>query len=339
MAIVTHLIANQFGSHIGKYHERLKVTYKGEEIQKAPLMHLEAVYLLTQGVSISSDAIEACCERGIPIFMLNGCGQPYASIYAAGLSGTVVTRREQLRAYDDARGVYLARQFALGKLNNQANTLRYLAKNRKDSPAGEELHLTSLDLRDSMGLLERENDDSELENVRSRIMGIEGAAAHRYWEAVKPILPPEYGWQGRMKRGARDPINNLLNYGYGILYGQVERALVLAGLDPYAGFLHADRPGKPSLVLDMVEEFRQVVVDRVVFGLAARRFHVGLTEEGMMDDTTRCNFAEHILNHLEATVRYEGNRHPIKHVIQMQARMLASYIRGDRSDYAYFKME
>jgi CRISPR-associated protein Cas1 len=77
-------------------------------------------------------------------------------------------------------------------------------------------------------------------------------------------MPEQYDWPGREGRGAQDPLNSLLNYGYGILYGQVEQAIILAGLDPYAGFLHADRPGKPSLTLDLIEEFRQVAIDRVV---------------------------------------------------------------------------
>src|SRR5204862_398077 len=83
---------------------------------------------------------------------------------------------------------------------------------------------------------------------------------------------------GREGRGATDPLNAALNYGYGILYAQVERALLLAGLDPYAGFLHADRPGKPSLVLDLIEEFRQAVVDRTLIGQVNRGVAFALDE-------------------------------------------------------------
>ncbi|MER3513307.1 MAG: CRISPR-associated endonuclease Cas1, partial [Chloroflexota bacterium] len=77
------------------------------------------------------------------------------------------------------------------------------------------------------------------------------------------------------------------NYGYGILYGQVERALVLAGLDPYAGFIHVDRPGKPSLVLDLIEEFRQAVVDRTVLGLVNKGVALEQDEEGRLTEGTR----------------------------------------------------
>src|SRR5258707_15829984 len=108
MPIVAQLIADTFGSHIGKYSERLKITQKGETLAQAPLMHLESVHILSMGVSISADALEACCERGIPLYFLDSRGTPFASIYASGLTGTVLTRREQLRAFDDWRGVRLA---------------------------------------------------------------------------------------------------------------------------------------------------------------------------------------------------------------------------------------
>jgi CRISPR-associated protein Cas1 len=168
-------------------------------------------------------------------------------------------------------------------------------------------------------------------------MAVEGNAARRYWEAVRGVLPAEYGWQARAGRGATDPINSLLNYGYGILYGQVERALVLAGLDPYAGFVHADRPGKPSLVLDLIEEFRQAAVDRVVFGLANRRYTVEQDEQGRLSQATRKNFAEHVLDHLEADVRYEGKNRALRQAIQMQARQVAAFVRRERAAYTPFK--
>ncbi len=140
-----------------------------------------------------------------------------------------------------------------------------------------------------------------------------------------------------MRRGATDPVDSLLNYGYGILYAQVERALVLAGLDPYAGFVHADRPGKPSLVLDLIEEFRQVVVDRVVFGLVNRHFTVEQNERGLLSDATRRSLPEKVIKHLESEVPYEGKRYELRIVLQSQARHLAAFLRGDRESYEAFQ--
>ncbi len=133
MAIVQTLVADTFGSHIGKYSERLKLTHNGETLIEAPLLHLEMVLVASRGVSISSDALAECCERGIPVHFVSNEGEPYAALYSAGLAGTVLTRRAQLMAYADRRGRDVAIAFATGKIQNQAATLRYMAKARGTS--------------------------------------------------------------------------------------------------------------------------------------------------------------------------------------------------------------
>ncbi len=337
MPIIRQLIADEFGSHIGKYSERLKITRGGETLLQAPLLHLEMVLVSSRGVSVSADALEACCERGIPVFFIDSQGTAYASLYSAGLTGTVLTRRAQMAALDNRRGRDAALAFARGKIRNQATTLKYLAKTRKESAPAlhEELNLCAVEVLDHEIELDRLEGET-VDAIRSELLGVEGRAAQKYWSAVKQVLPEEYGWPGRKRRGATDPVNQMLNYGYGILYGQIERCIVLAGLDPYAGFVHVDRPGKPSLVLDLIEEFRQEAVDRVVFGLANKRFTVG-QEGDKLDQETRRKLAEHVLAHLETDVRYERKRMPLRVVMQSQARHLATFLRGDREAYAPFQ--
>jgi CRISPR-associated protein Cas1 len=338
MPIVDHLIADTFGTHIGKYSERLKITQDGETLQQAPLLHLKSVLVTSRGVSISADVLEACAERGIPVFFIDSQGRSYAALYAAGLTGTVLTRRAQLLAYHDRRGAMFALAAAEGKIRNQAATLKYLAKTRKDTNPDQhdELQLCAGEVLDGVAYLDRLQEGT-IEDIREQILAAEGNAARRYWSAVGAILPEHYAWPGREGRGATDPLNSLLNYGYGILYGQIEQAIVLAGLDPYAGFLHADRPGKPSLVLDLIEEFRQVAIDRLVFGLANRDFTVEQDEKGLLSIDTRRALAEKVLDHLEAGARYEGKRFPLRFVIQNQARHLATFLRGEREMYEAFK--
>jgi CRISPR-associated protein Cas1 len=343
MAIVQHLIVDEFGVHISKHSERLQVMRLGEGtpserlVQQAPLLHLESVLITGRGISLSADAVEVCCERGIPIHFISGRGQPYAALYSAGLTGTVQTRRDQLLAYDDRRSLTLALAFAEGKIRNQANLLKYMAKYRKEADpdlfavldqaaADVQAHLDALD----------QLEGEKAADVREQLMGVEGRAAQCYWKAAKAVLPASYGWPGRRGRGAQDPINAALNYGYGILYGQVERAVVLAGLDPYAGFVHADRPGKPSLVLDMIEEFRAPVVDRTVFALANKSVPLAQDERGLLGQETRRTLAEKVLARLESPAHYERKRHPLRAIIQMQARHVATFVRGERPRYVPF---
>lgn len=340
--IVQHLLIDQYGAFLGKHSERLIVTKGQEKLAQAPLIHLESVVIANQGVSLSADAVRECTERGIPIFFISGTGTAYASLYSAGLTGTIATRRAQLEALNTVRGLSLVLGFGIGKLKNQSNLLKYMAKYRKetDPDLHNELRLFSDEVLDHLIEMEQVRHYPEFQegavtvnDLRQELMGIEGHGAQKYWKAVKQILPEKYQFTGRKGRGATDPINAALNYSYGILYGQVERSLVLAGLDPFAGFLHVDRPGKPSLTLDFIEEFRPVVVDRTIFGMANKNVSLDFDEHNLLTRETRKKLAEKINERLESQVPFEGKRHPIRAVIQMQARHIATFLRGERATY------
>ncbi len=349
MPVIRNLVVDEFGVHVGKHSERLQVMRLGEGtpsermVSQAPLLHLESVVITGRGVSLSADAIAACTERGIPIFFLDSMGRHYAALYSAGLTGTVMTRRAQLAAVGadlDAealarRGVAAALAFAEGKIRNQANLLRYMGKYRKEAAPDvyAAVEATACQVLAHLEELSPLAGARRVGDVRFQLLGIEGRAAQQYWSAVRQVLPAELGWPGRRGRGARDAVNSALNYGYGILYGQVERALVLAGLDPYGGLVHVDRPGKPSLVLDAIEEFRQAAVDRTVFGLVNRRVRLEQDERGMLTKETRRRLADEVLARLETPARYEKRRQPLRAISQGQARHLATFLRGERSAY------
>lgn len=327
------LLVDTYGAFIGKHSERLRISVKGEVQAERPLLGLEHVLVLGGGVSLSADAVRACAERGIPISFLSSRGQPYATLLAPELVGTVQTRRQQLLAYLDERGVWLAKAFARGKLLNQANLLKYMAKYRRerDREGYEVAREAAFELEELARRIE-ELASGRVEEIRERALGLEGQGATRYWSAVRRLVSPELGWAGRETRGAQDLVNMALNYGYGVLYGQVERAVVLAGLDPYAGFLHEDRPGKPSLVLDLIEEFRQMVVDRTLFGLLNKGVELTVVD-GRLDDGTRKLLAQRVLERLEGEEPYEGRKVRLKTIVQAQARHIATYLRGEGKPY------
>ncbi len=333
-----HLIIEQPGSFLSKHSERLRVSLKGEVIAEAPMLDVEHILVLTSGASFSSDVVQMCAENGIPISFLSRSGQAYARLFSPGLTGTVKTRREQLLAYADGRGTALARAFAVGKLLNQANQLKYMSKYRKNVDA--DLYWR---VRDAAADIERmarqivELADMPLDDLRPHLLNLEGRGAHIYWRTLAAMLPDHYNWSGRETRGATDQVNMALNYGYGVLYAKVEGALILAGLDPYAGFLHVDRAGKPSMVLDAIEEFRVPVVDRTIFGLLNRGIELKLDPQtGRFDHPTRRMLAEKVLERLDTGVeRYMGKKHRLRTILQMQAARLATAVRGE-STYAPF---
>jgi len=324
-----YLIVEQFGAFVGKHSERVTVSVKGQQIHETPLLDLEHILITGGGVSLSSDVIRACAERGIPISFVSHSGTPYAKLIAPELTGTVRTRREQLLAYLDGRGVALGKAFAQGKMQNQANLLKYMNKYRKAAhhSAYDQVREAALEIDQLVAHLSGLS-GATVDEVRLSLMNLEGRAAQLYWDAVKLLVPEHLAWPGRETRGAEDPLNMALNYGYGILYSQVETAVILAGLDPYAGFVHVDRSGRPSLVLDLMEEFRQMVVDRTVFALVNKGTDLELAD-GKLADGTRRALAERVVERLDGEEWYEGKKHRLRTILHSQARHMATFVRGE----------
>ena len=361
------LIVDDFGTYLGKRSERVSVRYRDKDREKEEhaLMDLDQIVITSRGVSMSSDLIEACTERGIEISFLSFNGKPYAKLNSPSLTATVISRREQLAAYHDERGLEIAKQFATGKLRNQINLVRYFGKYRKKQAPKKyaELieRLTKIErLIDEIHAVQSPTvaavGEPPIDAARSTLLNLEGRAGALYWECVQRLLPAGR-FTTRNHQGAVDDVNALLNYGYGILYSQIWSALTLAGLEPFAGFLHVDRPGKPSLVLDFIEEFRQPVVDRVVFAMINKRFKVEwedpdsdaakaahqsskpdaeteISTQRRLSQGTRRAFADRVLARLQETERFERKEQKLCNIIQLQARHLAMHLRRER-EYHY----
>ncbi len=300
-----------------------------------PLFRVSDIVVASKGVTISSDLIEECCDRGIRISFLSSSGQPFAMLSSPMLTATVQTRREQMGAYGDRRGVEFARAVVAGKIGNQANLLKYFGKYQKEASRGT-FDALAEGVRGLARLCRqaRQVEGARIDDVRAALMSVEGAAGRIYWAGVRELIGERTGFETREHRGAADPVNSALNYGYGILYSQVWGAVMNAGLEPFAGFLHVDRPGKPSLVLDLVEEFRQPVVDRAVVALAGKGTSLEV-REGMLTEDARRTVAQCVLERLDSEVAFRGRRQLVRSVIQIQARNLATFLRGEGSYRAF----
>ena len=378
------LIISDYGTYLGKRSERVSVRYRDKDREKEehPLMDLDQIIITSRGVSMSSDLIEACTERGIEIAFLSFNGKPYAKLNSPSLTATMISRREQLAAYHDERGLEIAKQFATGKLRNQINLVRYFGKYRKKQAPKKYAELIER-LTKIEGLIDeiqhvqspisqppacprgsrdrgggtKGGEEPPIDNARGTLLNLEGRAGALYWECVQRLLPAGR-FTTRNHQGAVDDVNALLNYGYGILYSQIWSALTLSGLEPFAGFLHVDRPGKPSLVLDFIEEFRQPVVDRVVFAMINKRFKVEwedpdsdaakaahqsskpdaeteIPTQRRLSQSTRRALADRVLARLQETERFERKQQKLCNIIQLQARHLAMHLRRER-DYHPF---
>jgi CRISPR-associated protein Cas1 len=186
-------------------------------------------------------------------------------------------------------------------------------------------------LRDSV-LQRAFGDDLELE--RNRLFASEGQATGSYWSAARCLLWWKPGFEGRIRRGAGDLVNSLLNYGYGILYSRLMNVLVRSGLNVYIGFLHKPQKGKAGLLYDFIEEFRASAVDRTVFAWLNLGMAAKMTEEGLDTDTRRA-FARKVVERLQSDTRYHGESLPLERVMEQQAQLLVRHMEGKESYRTY----
>jgi len=334
------LVVDGYGKFVGQQSNRIVVKEKGRILHHERAEDLRQVVISGSG-SISFDAMELLGSLGVDLIVINWRGEVTARLASRDMR-TVQTRRDQYYAFRENRSGILAQQFILAKMKNQYATLGTLAKSRKDtSPdVADEL----INKRESVSEFIKKVESLEIkpiDHIRSSLMGLEGIASTHYWEGIGAIIPEEFKFNCRSGRYAEDPVNALLNYGYALLEGEVWRGVHYAGLDPYGGFLHVDRPGRPSMVLDLMEEFRQQLIDKTIIGLLTKG-EVSYTdftmEEGVcrMGDSTRKLLLRTVLEHFEKYMRYKDEQRRWTDMILMQARDLASYLRGESSRYEGF---
>ncbi len=335
------LVIDEHGARLGKKGRSVYVrTPEGRMVTRS-LYNLAEV-IITSNCSISSQALELLAQNGIPVVLVKR-GVPYATIHPFFNHGTVHTRREQLAAYWDERGVHLAVAFVRGGMRNRRLMLEYYARNRaeRDPDKADALNERARMIREIEAALSAFDEPgiSAVDSIRAELMGLEAQAARIYFSGLKLIIPPAFEFDGREKRPPKDPVNALLSYGYTLLYSRVLTAIAACGLEPFAGFLHADRSGKPSLVLDLVEEFRQVAVDRTVLRMLGHRMlsPEDFVEEGsrvIIRDGPRREFLAELLGGFGGNVRHTaGKSVPLVQVMMQQARMLVRFLIGKEREY------
>ncbi|MDD4749874.1 MAG: CRISPR-associated endonuclease Cas1, partial [Methanosarcinaceae archaeon] len=258
------LVINSRGSYLKKKNNCFLVKNE-DKVFEVSEKKVQSI-LITTAATITTDAIKFAVENNIDIIFLDNFGNPYGRVWHSKLGSTTYIRRKQLEISEKPEGFELAKGWIERKLENQTQFLKALKKNRPETKEELEVYIFRLEEL-YIKLTELEG---SLESMRPQIMGLEGMASRNYFEALSSLLPKIWKFNGRSRNPAKDEFNCLLNYGYGILYSKVEKACILAGLDPYAGFNHTDNYNKKSLVFDLIEMYR-IYVDRTVFKLFSKK--------------------------------------------------------------------
>jgi len=335
------LVVDGFGKSVSAEGTNVVVReYSGGErktLYYVPAESLRQVIITGKG-SITVDAINLLAKSQVDVVVIDYRGEVTAKVSPVEFR-TVKTRREQYYAYNDGRSGYLAKRFIEGKAKNQYALLGTLAKTRKDTdPAAFEALVAARERVRPLIEQVAAYPDAPVERIRNPLMGTEGMISDIYWKAVKEVVPAEFGFSERSGRNATDGANAMLNYGYGVLEGEVHRAIHLAGLDPYAGYLHADRPGSNTLAFDLMEEFRQQLVDKTVLAQMTKGI-VKPSDFSMKEGTCRLSddarkgLLRDVLSKFEDFTATGDVRIKWCDLIVSQARNVAKYLRGEAPSY------
>ena len=294
--------------------------------------------LMPKSAALSTDAIILALKFNVDILFVDFDGHPLGRVWHSKLGSTTRIRKMQLQASLNETGLKWVKDWVITKMQNQAEFISDLKKHRSsmnDFLDDKKEKIEALIV--SLNLLQAENTAEVAETIR----GLEGTSGRLYFETISHVLPEMYRFNGRSSRPAKDPYNAFLNYAYGILYGKIEKVLIIAGIDPYLGFLHRDDYNQLSMVFDFIEPYR-IYSDTVVFRLftakKVRNTHTDTITNGI---TLNKDGKELLVNSFNKyfdvdTIRYKGRNQTRSNSIQMDAHAFAnSLIKKSDSQTGY----
>lgn len=329
--LINTLYITRQGSYLHKERETIVIRNGEEKLAQFPALTIGNILCFGQ-VSVSPFLMGYCGEQGIGLAFYTEYGKFLARVQGKQ-SGNVLLRRTQYRWADDPeKFVPIARLMVAAKISNSRSVLMREVRNHGDNA------LLSAVIKKLATSQRRIQHALTVE----QIMGIEGDAASAYFGIFNELLRRDgFGFDGRVRRPPTDPVNALLSFAYTLITHECASALQGVGLDPYVGFLHKDRPGRMSLALDLMEEFRAPWGDRFVLTLINRqqiKLNDFLTEASgavrLKDDAKKALLtAWHERKLTEVNHPYFQESVPIGLLPHCQAMLLARHLRGDTKHY------
>ena len=320
--------------------------------KRIPLIKVQDVVVMGE-VTMTTSALHLLLEKNIEIHFLTHFGT-FKGRLSPELSKNSLLRLAQHRAHNDfSKRCELARRFVIGKLSNQRTLLQRSDRRRTEPLFQQEIGQMALLIR-QLSALSFEDEVPVVHTLASgdggitgtpleTILGLEGAGSAQYFHCFGNMLSDQQQWPfaGRVKRPPTDPINALLSYGYALLTSQVSAAVQIVGFDQYIGYLHSSTYGRPALSLDLMEEFRPLIVDSVVLTLLNNRmltpndFHVELGAYRLKKEPRKL-FLTKIEERLNEEITHPifGYKTKYRRCIELQARLVAKYLTGEIQEYS-----
>ncbi|MTI87709.1 MAG: CRISPR-associated endonuclease Cas1 [Balneolaceae bacterium] len=325
-----HLYITTFGSflHVKDGMFVIKYTEEGETHKKKIPPKKVSGIVLDRGTSLTYEVVKVALSHNIDIVFAEGDGAPIGRVWHSKLGSTTKIRKRQLEASLSEEAVIWIKQWVSDKLQNQTDFIASLKKHRKKQRN---------DIDEDIQKIEQQRENilklqgSRIEDIADTLRGHEGTAGRVYFQLLSSLLSKEYQFSGRSYRPAEDAFNAFLNYAYGILYSRIEKCIMIAGLDPYVGFLHRDDYNQTSFVFDFIEPYRpfaDLTVFRLFSGKKVNQDHyreitngIGLTKEG------KKLIVQHFIQRFDVDkIRYRGRNQHRMNAIQQDAHTFANQL-------------
>ncbi len=327
------------GSYLSKEGQAVLVKVEKETKLRVPLHTLGGIVCFGQ-VGCSPYLLGMCAEAGVAISFLTEHGRFLARVHGF-TPGNVLLRREQYRRADELRAsADVARPIILAKIANSRSVLLRALRDHRDKGDGAAV-------QNAVVHLDRCLSDAQNTADLDTLRGVEGEAARVYFGVFDHLVTAQkedFAFRERSRRPPLDNVNSLLSFLYALLAHDARAACEAAGLDPAVGFLHRDRPGRPGLALDLMEEFRAFLADRLALSLINRRqvqgsgFKAAASGGIQMDEATRKTVLVAYQKRKQEEIQHPflGEKTTVGLLLHLQARLLARYLRGDLDGYPPF---
>ena len=321
----------QEDTFIGKVDERLNVRFEKKTILDVPLLKVDGVVVMGRA-SISPAAIAQLVHNKIPLTFLTVNGK-YIARLEPEMNKNIFLRSAQWKAAGESiQAIHVTKAFVRGKLKNYRKSLLKTQRNYPD------IHV-------SKGISQLENSLVSLQKATTidSIRGCEGAGSAAYFSCFNSFIRvDDFSFNSRNRRPPTDPVNSLLSLGYSLLRHDIQGALNIVGFDPYLGYLHTERYGRPSLALDLMEEFRPLIVDSLVLGAINRKIFKpsDFQTEPISNAVSLTKEKLHEFLRLYQEKKLTKFTHPVlkikksyQETFEIQARLLGKYLMGETDKY------
>lgn len=327
------------GSYLSQEGETVLIRVDKETKLRLPIHTLAGIVCFGR-VSCSPPLLGLCAERGVTVSFLSEHGKFWASVHGK-ITGNVLLRREQYRTADSLeKSAHIARNIVLAKIANCRTVVMRAAREQPDEIIAARLNNGAAKLASKMRALQKA---APLNVVR----GQEGEGARFYFSVFDDLIltqKEDFFFHKRTRRPPLDRVNTLLSFFYTLLTHDMRSALEGVGLDPAVGFLHRDRPGRPSLALDLIEELRPFIADRLALSLINRKqiqakgFEITETGAVYMKDDTRKELLVAYQKRKQEEIEHPfiKEKIPVGLIPHIQALLLARTLRGDLKEYPPF---